>query len=196
MRQPLTTYFLFFFCFGQSFAQDSPVHWSLSFFKETDNTYRIGIKAQVEAGWRVYAAANKVAGINGVRVSWPGSIEVVTPLSCTAMVQTISDPLFNTKLKIYLDSFQLSQRVIIPSPSVTVLIIGYAARKDEFIPLRFEQQLPLGEINCYAINGSLFDCGDPDLTPFNHPVGYTDARRFSDWLECGRRTRASLITHL
>ncbi|TPE42450.1 protein-disulfide reductase DsbD family protein [Pontibacter mangrovi] len=142
-------------------SAQSPVQWQVSAAKQPDNSYLLTLRGTIQPGWHLYAERDAALGLEGPRLTTEDPLLTLeTPISLVPPVR-LQDPLLENKwVKVYRDTLALEQRLCIQGPvptSLSLTLIGFAATKGSFLPLREELRvtLPDGQEHSAVLSGSL-----------------------------------------
>jgi len=117
----------------------SQPRFSARCFPVNKNNYQIEVRGQLEKGWRVYTAGDTAFNLVPLAVTWADVSIVRFGASSISNKHIIKDVLFNNKsLEVVDHDFELTQSVIIKGAAPAALLIkitGFAASKDQFIPI-------------------------------------------------------------
>ncbi len=138
---------LFIFCVGLIQGQDVPLKFNLASTKIDKENYHIRINGTVEKGWYVYAEDNAANELEGLRLNVENAqLLKQEDFLVDVAPSTITDKIFNTRLKIYKQEFSLLQMITINGKVPTVLKLrlkGFASNGSEFIPFDLVKEVAL-----------------------------------------------------
>ncbi len=132
------------------FAQaDSLITWGIQSKTISQNIFEINAKAQIPAGWYVYAINKNVEGLEDA-VSLKFDYENAQPfdsIQFKGKSDTITNPIWqNKKVNVYTDNVEFSQQIkingVVPAKLKTTISF-YLGRKDEFLPAEQIFEIPL-----------------------------------------------------
>ena len=160
-----------------SFSQDDPVTWNAFCKKIADNDWQITLSATIEHAWYIYGENKSAEGLESVSINWDNEqIVKQGDLLPALAAQSIDDPIFSARLKVYTNAIGFTQKFILKQdypPSFRITVNAFASDGKQFLPLTRQLSIQLKDnpgsgivpknkirISSIDINNPIADCGD------------------------------------